>query len=193
MGKAARIAQRIAALMGLLLLLGCDQASWYGTNITGAMPPLQFSLTRASDGANVTARDYRGRIVVLYFGYTQCPDICPATLANIGEALQKLGAKAHHVAVLFVTVDPNRDSLALLEAYVKAFAPQIDALRGSGNALAAFARRYRVAYSVSAGPPYQVMHSDAVFIFDSHGRARIVTLSTDNTAALAQDMERLLD
>jgi protein SCO1 len=107
--------------------------------------------------------------------------------------LQKLGAKAHRVAVLFVTVDPNRDSLALLEAYVKAFAPQIDALRGSGNALAAFARRYRVAYSVSAGPPYQVMHSDAVFIFDSHGRARIVTLSTDNTAALAQDMERLLD
>lgn len=184
---------RIAALTCLLLLSGCDAQPWYGTNITGAMPRLQFSMMRASDGANVTAGDYRGRLVVLYFGYTQCPDICPATLANLAEALQKLGTKANRVAVLFVTVDPNRDTLPILKAYVKAFAPQIDGLRGSDNALAALARRYRVAYSVNAGPPYQVMHSSAVFMFDADGRARIVTLSTDDTSALAADMERLLD
>ncbi|HEV2562375.1 MAG TPA: SCO family protein [Rhizomicrobium sp.] len=193
MGKAARIAQRIAALMGLLLLLGCGEQGWYGTDITGAMPPLRFFMARASDGANVTANDYRGKLVVLYFGYTHCPDICPATLANIGEALQKLGADAPRVSVLFVTVDPNRDTLPILKTYVKAFAPQMDALRGGDNAIADLARRCRVAYSVTAGPPYQVMHSDAVFLFDPAGRARIVTLSTDNTAALADDMKRLLE
>jgi protein SCO1/2 len=184
---------RIAALMGLLLLLGCDAQPWYGTNITGAMPRLQLSMTRASDNANVTAGDYRGRLVVLYFGYTQCPDICPATLANLAEALQKLGKKANRVAVLFVTVDPNRDTLPILKAYVKAFAPQIDGLRGSDNEIAKLARRYRVAYSVSAGPQYEVMHSSAVFMFDADGRARLVTLSTDNTDALAGDMKRLLE
>lgn len=189
----ARIAQRVAALMGLLLLLGCDAEPWYGTDITGAMPRLQFSMTRASDGANVTEAQYRGKLVVLYFGYTQCPDVCPTVLANISEALQRLGAKANRVSVLFVTVDPNRDTLPLLKAYAKAFAPQMDGLRGSDNAIATLARRYRVAYSVNAGPPYEVMHSDAVFMFDATGRARLVTLNTDNTTALAADMERLLD
>lgn len=189
----APIAQRVAALMGLLLLLGCDAQPWYGTDITGAMPRLQFSMARASDGANVTASQYRGKLVVLYFGYTQCPDVCPTVLANLSEALQRLGAKADRVSVLFVTIDPNRDMLPLLKTYAKAFAPQIDGLRGSDNAIATLARHYRVAYSVNAGPPYEVMHSDAVFMFDAEGRARLVTLSTDNTTALAQDMERLLD
>ena len=74
------------------------------------MPALEFTLTRATDGATVRGTDYRGKVVVLYFGYTHCPDICPATLANLAAALQKLGQRANGVRILFVTVDPNRDT-----------------------------------------------------------------------------------
>ncbi len=155
------------------------------------MPALQFHMTRASDGADVTAEDYRGHVTVLYFGYTHCPDICPATLANLAGMLSRLGPDAEKVRVLFVTVDPNRDTLEVLKPYAAAFAPQVDGLRGSDNALAALARRYRIAYSVKTEPKYEVMHSSAVFFFDATGRARLVTLSTDDTAGLAEDVKRL--
>jgi protein SCO1/2 len=107
--------------------------------------------------------------------------------------LQKLGPDANKVRVLFVTVDPGRDTLPVLKKYVAAFAPQIDGLRGSDNALADLARRYRIAYSVKTQPKYEVMHSSAVFFFDATGRARLVTLTTDDTAGLAQDVKRLLE
>ena len=84
----------------------------------------------------MTAADYRGRVVILYFGYTNCPDICPTTLANLADMLGQLGPDADKVRVLFVTVDPNRDTLPVMKKYVAAFAPQIDGLRGSDNALA---------------------------------------------------------
>ena len=109
--------------------------------------------------------------------------------------LGKLGHDADSVRVLFVTVDPNRDSLTVLKKYAAAFAPQIDGLRGSDNALASLARRYRIAYSVtpeSPGHPYTVMHSSAVFVFDATGRARLVTLSTDDATGLAEDIKTLL-
>ncbi len=178
----------------LATLAGCGPAKpWHATDITGAMPRLEFMMTRASDGASVTAKDYRRRVTILYFGYTNCPDICPATLANLAGMLRQLGRDADKVRVLFVTVDPNRDRLPILKKYVAAFAPQIDGLRGSDNALADLARRYRIAYSVKTQPTYQVMHSSAVFFFDASGRARLVTLSTDDTAGLADDVKRLLD
>ena len=156
------------------------------------MPKLAFAMSRASDGAAVTARDYHGHVVLLYFGYTHCPDICPATLANLTDVLRRLGSRAKDVSVLFVTVDPNRDTLPILKAYTHAFAPEIDGLRGSPDALAALARRYRVAYSVTKNP-YTVMHSSAVFFFDRNGRARLVTMNTDDIAGLTSDLNRLLD
>ena len=188
---------RLAALAALLALAACDGRgpAWYGTDITGVMPDLAFSMSRANDGKPVTAADYRGKIALVYFGYTQCPDICPTTLANLAEALRRLGPKAKDVRVLFVTVDPDRDTLPIVKAYVNAFAPEMDGLRGTKNAIAALARRYRVAYDVKKpadGHPYEVMHSSAVFVFDRDGHVRLVTLETDNTAALAADLERLL-
>jgi protein SCO1/2 len=174
------------------VLVGCGpERPWHGTDITGAMPRLEFVMTRAGDGAAVTAENYRGRVTILYFGYTHCPDICPATLANLADILGRLGRDADRVRVLFVTVDPGRDTLPILKKYAAAFAPQIDGLRGGNNALADLARRYRVAYSVKTEPKYEVMHSSAVFFFDATGRARLVTLSTDDTAGLAQDVKRL--
>jgi protein SCO1/2 len=193
MKRIASIVRRAAAILGVVLLAGCGRdAPWYGTNITGVMPPLAFAMTRASDGAAVSAKDFRGKVVLLYFGYTNCPDICPTTLANIAGALTKLGARAKDVRVLFVTVDPNRDTLAVLKTYVKAFSPEMVGLRGTPDAIARLARRYRVAYTVDPGPPYEVSHSSAVFFFDASGHARVVTLATGNTDALAGDMERLL-
>ncbi len=177
----------------LVTLSGCGpDKPWHATDISGAMPRLEFVMTRAGDGAAVTAEEYRGRVTILFFGYTNCPDICPMTLANLSDMLRRLGRDTDKVSVLFVTVDPNRDTPPVLKKYVAAFAPQIDGLRGGKNALADLARRYRVAYSVKTQPKYEVMHSSAVFFFDATGRARLVTLSTDDTAGLAEDVKRLL-
>lgn len=165
------------------------------TDITGVMPPLAFHMTRANDSAPVSASSYRGKVVILYFGYTHCPDECPTTLANLAAVLRRLGTKALDVRVLFVSVDPARDTLALLKSYVQAFAPEIDGLRGSDNAVAQLARRYRVIYAVtpaSPGHPYTVMHSASTFFFDRSGNARLVTMSTDDAPAITAQLRRLL-
>jgi protein SCO1/2 len=187
--------RRAVFLALALLLAACHrEQSWHAANITGAMPRLEFRMTRASDGSPVSASTYRGKVVLLYFGYTHCPDICPTTLANLSDALKRLGQHASEVRVLFVTVDPNRDTNKVLGEYVKAFAPEIDGLRGSDDALASLARRYRVAYSVTKeNGAYNVMHSEAVFFFDRVGRARLVTTSTENTTDIAYDIGHLLD
>jgi protein SCO1/2 len=185
---------RFTLLAFLVFLAGCGpEKPWHATNVTGSMPKLEFSMARASDGMAVTGEDYRGRAVMLYFGYTHCPDVCPATLANLSDVLHRLGPEAEKVRVLFVTVDPERDTLFLLKQYAQSFAPQIDGLRGTKNQLADLARRYRVAYSVKTTPEYVVMHTSAVFIFDEKGRARLVTLDTNDTAGLAEDVKRILD
>jgi protein SCO1/2 len=117
-------------------------------------------------------------------------------LANLADAIQKLGPRANDVRVLFVTVDPNRDTQQILNGYVKAFAPQIDGLRGTDDQLTDVARRYRVIYSgtpASSEHPYEVMHSAAVIFFDRGGRARLVTTKTDDIAGVAADLKQLLD
>jgi protein SCO1/2 len=177
------------ALFLALVLAGCSKPVWHMTDISGAMPRLAFHMT--ASGEPVTAAAYRGKVVALYFGYTHCPDVCPATLTDLTDMLGKVASP--DVAVLFVTVDPDRDTDTVLADYAKAFSPQIAGLRGDANALAALARSYRVAYSVKKGPPYEVMHSNAVFFFDKGGKARLVTTDTSNTAAMADDVKRLLN
>ena len=188
---------RLSVLVLGLLLASCGgDKPYHATDITGAMPKLQFRMERANDHGIVTADSYRGRVVILYFGYTHCPDICPATLANLSEVLKRLDTRAYDVAVLFVSVDPDRDTPDVLGKYVRSFAPQIDGLTGPPNGLMALTRRYRVLYSVtkdSPGHPYDVMHSNSVFFFDRSGRARLVTTSTDDIAGLTEDVKRLLD
>ena len=185
------------ALTAMLIFAttGCGPATRAdATDITGVMPPLSFSMVRANDFETVSAADYRGKTVLLYFGYTHCPDECPTTLANIGAALRKLGPAARNVRALFVSVDPGRDTIAVLRRYVQAFAPQIDGLRGTDDAIAMLARRYRVLYTVTPAAPghaYEVMHSDSLFLFDGTGRARFVLTSTSDTAALASRIQEL--
>jgi protein SCO1 len=190
--------RQIAILSFAVLLVACGKSgtAWHATDITGAMPALEFTLNRATDGAQVRGTDYRGKVVVLYFGYTHCPDICPATLANFAAALQKLGQRANDVRILFVTVDPSRDTGPILADYARAFAPQVEGLRGTNDQLTDVTRRYRVIYSVtpeSGGHPYEVMHSAAAFFFDRNGRARLVTTNTDDLSGLTSDLKQLLD
>jgi protein SCO1/2 len=188
---------RLPALLLCALLASCGgEKPWHATDITGAMPKLQFKMERANDHAIVSADSYRGRVVILYFGYTHCPDVCPTTLANLSEVLKRLDTRAYDVSVLFVSVDPDRDTPEVLGKYVRSFAPQIDGLTGPPNGLMALTRRYRVLYSVtkdSPGHPYAVMHSNSLFFFDRSGRARLVTTSTDDIAGLTDDVKRLLD
>jgi protein SCO1/2 len=187
-------AMRITALLfAMLVLVGCskpapDQQS-HMTDITDGMPRL--ALHMSVGGHPVTAEDFRGKVVALYFGYSHCPDVCPTTLANLAD----MGSRVHSpdLAILFVTVDPDRDTDAVLADYAKAFSPQVVGLRGDANELADLARRYRVAYTVTKGPPYEVIHSNAVFFFDRDGRARLVTTDTTDTASMADDVKRLLN
>ncbi len=184
-----------------LLLAGCNSGSkWHSVDVSGSSPPLQFTMTRASDGKTVTQADYRNDIVLLYFGYTNCPDFCPTTLANVATTLKRLGPEADHTRMLFVTVDPNRDTLPILAQYVKNFAPQIDGLRGTPDQLVALARRFRILYSVTPETkdhPYEVTHSSAIYVFDGSGVARLLvpSLATTNPdiAGTTADLRRLIE
>jgi protein SCO1/2 len=157
-------------------------------------------MMRATDGKEVSATDFRGKVTLLYFGYTFCPDVCPTTLLNLTLALKKLGPLADNVRVLFVTVDPNRDSLQTMKQYTSAFAPQVVGLRGSTDQLAGLAKRYRVAYSVKQATtkdhPYEVTHSSAVYAFDRNGEVRLLFsgLATANPDLndIADDLRTLL-
>lgn len=198
---ARRSLLRLTAALPLAIpLSACGAAAkWHNVDITHSMPTLAFDMTRAGDGKRVTATDYRGQVVLLYFGYTMCPDVCPTTLSNIANVLGKLGKDATHVRVLFVTVDPNRDTLARLKTYTAAFSPRMDGLRGTPDAIARLARRYRVAYSVTParnGHPYEVTHSSAVYVFDSTGAARLLVPSMasqkPDITGTAADLRRLL-
>ncbi len=193
-------ARRIAGALAWLAVLGLGVAACSSggphfalQNVTGLLPQLKFSLDD-QDGHSVTAEDYRGKIVLLYFGYTHCPDACPTTLTDLSEALRRLGPEASQVRVLFVTVDPARDTLAVMKRYVGAFGPQFVGLRGDDDALTALSKRYRIAYHRE--PPdrngyYAVDHSSAVFIFDASGRARLLSEEGDNPRTIAMDLAKL--
>jgi protein SCO1/2 len=193
-------ASLIVATLTALPLDAChQQTTWHATDISGAVPALDLSMMRANDGKPVGAADYRGKVTLLYFGYTFCPDVCPLTLSNVGQVLRALGGSADNVRVLFVTVDPNRDTAAILKQYVAAFGPQIDGLRGSPDQLASLARRYRVAYSVDphgANGAYEVTHSSGIYAFDRAGKARLLisSLSSDkpDIAGTTEDLRALL-
>ena len=165
-------------LLAATSLAACGQdPKWHNVDVSGTFPPLAFAMQRAGDGREVTEADYRDRVDLLYFGYTNCPDVCPTTLSNMATVFKGLGPLAHRVTMFFVTVDPNRDTLPILARYVALFAPEIVGLRGTPDQLATLARRYRVAYSVTPATkttPYQVSHSAAIYVFDKQGACRLI-------------------
>jgi protein SCO1/2 len=186
------------SMLVLFVALGLAACSkdvkWKLLNLTGVMPTLQFHL-HDDQGQPVTADKYRGKIVMLYFGYTHCPDVCPTTMAKMAQALSSLGADADKVRMLFVSVDPARDKPGQLKSYTAAFSPQIDGLSGTQEQLRTLTKRYRVTYGY--GKPdkdgnYEVTHSSAVFVFDTHGKTRLMAQSDDTADAVAHDLRLLI-
>jgi protein SCO1/2 len=186
------------ALLALCLtLLGaCGETAppWALRDISGLLPPLDFTL---HDGAGRvrSASDFAGDVTLLYFGYTHCPDVCPATLAQLAGVLRGLDGAAQRVRILFVSVDPARDTPAVLQAYANAFGPQVVGLSGTQKQLRQLAKRYRVSFGLGkpdAAGHYEVSHSSAVFIFDAQGTARLLATEDDSADSLAGDLRRLL-
>jgi protein SCO1 len=186
----------IGAIAGAAVLLVANPQGGQPVQSSGAaLIGGPFSLVGA-DGKPVTDRNFRGRYMLIFFGFTHCPDICPAELQVIAQALEQLGDKAKKVVPVFVTLDPERDTPEAMANYVKSFGPNFVGLTGSPEAIAAAAKAYRVAYSKvenkdSAGD-YSVDHSALAYLMDPEGR--YVThfsygLSTDQ---MAEKLEKLL-
>lgn len=181
----------------LALLAACHRGepAWQLPNVRGHLPDLQFNLTDDL-GKPANAAEYRGKVVLVYFGYTHCPDVCPLTLVHLHLLLQKLGAAADNVHVLFISVDPARDTPPLLHQYVIAFDPRVTGLTGTPAEIAALAKRYRVAFNPEHAKPdgsYEVSHSSAIYIFDREGRARLLATPDDSQAAIEHDLRLLLE
>jgi len=181
-------------LIALFGLAACGQqsADFKLRDITGLMPELEFELTRAADGETVTADAYEDRINVVFFGFTNCPDICPLALVRFKAALEQLPAEqADKVRVLFVSVDPKRDTPEKLHAYVSSFGDRFIGLRGPQSELREVTKRYRVTYGY--GEPdesgyYSVSHSSAAFVFDRNNDIRLLIRGDDPIDAIAHDL-----
>ena len=184
------------SLLSIALLGGCDRQPlpFTLTNVSGHMPDLDFKLTD-DNGKTVTGADYRGKLALLYFGYTHCPDVCPLTLAQLHVVMQRLGPLADQVNILFVSVDPTRDTPSVLHAYVRAFDPHVVGLTGSAGDVEALSKRYRSAFTREpAGKDggYEVSHSSAIYVFDRDGRARVLSTPADAQNDLVHDLQLLL-
>ncbi|WP_430390753.1 SCO family protein [Dyella sp. 20L07] len=195
--RAGRMILLFALALGTLLLAGCnrdDAIPWRLTNITGHMPDLDFRLVD-DHGKPVTGQDYRGKVVLLYFGYTHCPDVCPLTLAQLHVIMQRLGPLADDARILFVSVDPARDTPEIMHAYVNAFDPRAVGLSGTPRDIEALSKRYRSAYTREpdqANGQYEVSHSSAIYVFDRDGKARLLSTPANPQDDLVHDLHLLL-
>lgn len=185
-------------LIAGLLLGGCrhdEPLPFRLTNISGHMPDLDFKLTD-DHGKAVTGAGYRGKVTLLYFGYTHCPDVCPLTLAQLHVVMQRLGPLAAGARILFVSVDPARDTPAVMHAYVNAFDPHAVGLTGDARATEALSKRYRSAFTREPGSAdgnYEVSHSSAIYVFDRDGKARVLATPSASRDDLVHDLHLLLD
>jgi protein SCO1/2 len=185
----------VAALL-VLCIAGCGPATpeFRGSDVTGVGYGRDFRLNDPT-GKPRSLADFRGKVVVLFFGYTQCPDFCPTTLSELAAAMNKLGPDAARVQVLFVTVDPERDTPELLSRYVPAFNPSFLGLYGDAAATAATAKEFKIIYQKQPGSTpgaYTVDHSAGTYIFDPQGRLRLYEGYGQGPDALAHDIRELL-
>jgi protein SCO1/2 len=183
----------------LCVLLGAcsrDEQPWHLTNVAGHLPDLTFSLV-GDDGKPVDADAFKGRASLVYFGYTHCPDVCPETMARLMQVIAKLGPDAQQVRILFITVDPARDTPTTLHDYVGAFdAQHARGLTGTDRQIESLAKRYRVAYQMEKRDPsgdYEVTHSSAVYVFDARGHARLLATDGDSPDTIAADLRRIVE
>ena len=201
MNRARRRLGAAAAFTALLALAGCERRpaasaapSFKGTDITGADFGRKLDLPDV-DGRMRTLDDFRGKVTVLFFGYTQCPDVCPTTMAELAAVKKSLGAEGDQVQGVFVTIDPERDTPEVLRGYVTAFDPGFVALRGTAEQTAAAAKEFKVFYAKVPGKTagsYTMDHTAASYIFDKQGRLRLFVRYGSDAQALASDLQTLI-
>jgi protein SCO1/2 len=187
----------LIAICTSLMAAACTEAKpqFKAIDLTGADYAKDFQLPDA-DGRVRTLKDFQGKLVVLFFGYTQCPDVCPTTMAELAEAKKQLGAQGDKLQVVFVTVDPERDTPQLLKGYMANFDPTFIALRPTPEQLAATAKDFKVYYKKAEGKTptsYTMDHSAASYVYDTHGKLRLYTRYGTGPQALVSDLKLLLD
>ena len=184
--------------VAVALLSGCERPaskpSFKAVDLSGADYARQLDLTDAQGQARTLA-DFRGKLVFVFFGYTQCPDVCPTTLATLAEVMKQLGDQADRVQVIFVTVDPERDTPEILREYVAAFDPRFIALRGTGEAFDRVRKEFRLVVQKNKGPSeqsYTVDHTAAAYVLDAQGRPRLYVRHQTPAADISADLRILL-
>lgn len=186
---------RLLLLTLALLLAGCDsRPQFVNTDISEADYARDFALTD-HNGKPRTMADFRGKAVVIFFGYTQCPDVCPTTMTGMAEALKLLGGDAAKVQVLFVTVDPERDTQQLLAQYVPVFNPSFLGLYADAQTIARTAQEFRVFYKKQPGSTpttYTVDHSAGSYVYDPQGRLRLYIKHGEKPEVIAKDLKLLV-
>lgn len=187
----------LAFLVMTGLLASCQQgssASFIGTDLTGTQFGKPLSLTDHT-GKLRSMNDFKGKVVVLFFGYTHCPDVCPTTMSDLKQTIKLLGDKANDVQVLFVTVDPERDTQAVLAQFVPGFDARFIGLRGTEAEVAANLSEYKV-YAAKVSEPgksgYTMDHSAGLYVFDKTGAPRIYLGYGEKPENIAHDLQLLL-
>jgi protein SCO1/2 len=194
--RLAWITPTLAAASIVAALAGCTPhgPQFESSDVTGSSFGRDFSLHDPAGNARTLA-DFRGKAVVVFFGYTQCPDVCPTTLAALAEAMKQLGSDAERVQVLFITVDPDRDTGELLSKYVPAFDRRFLGLRGNAEETARTAKEFRILYQKQPGTTpgsYTMDHSAGTFIFDPQGHLRLYVGLAQGPEVFAHDLRELL-
>jgi protein SCO1/2 len=183
-----------------LALVACDKlgkapVTFKNTDLTGLDYASGFSLTDHT-GKPRTLADFKGKVVLVFFGYTQCPDVCPTTMAEMSAMMTELGPQADKVQVLFVTVDPERDTQELLAQYVPAFDKRFLGLYGDAAATAKVAKEFKVFYAKVPGKApgsYSMDHTAATYVFDQTGKIRLFVRNGQGPAPLVHDIKQLLN
>jgi len=183
----------LALMLTLLAACGDRTPDFAGSDITGTGLGKDLALTDHA-GVPRTLTDYAGKVVVVFFGFTQCPDICPTSLADMAQVVHALGTDADRVQVLFITVDPERDTPDILRQYVTAFDARFVGLTGTPEQIRAAASSFKVSYAKVAreGDDYTMDHTAAFFLLDARGQARVLTRANLGVAALVHDLRLLL-
>jgi protein SCO1 len=179
-----------------MALIACtpDKPKFNAIDVTGADYAKGFTLTDHL-GQTRSLSDFKGKVVVLFFGYTQCPDVCPTSMAELAEVKHLLGADGEKLQGAFITVDPARDTAELLKAYMENFDPSFVAFIPTPEQLAAVAKDYKVYYKRSEGKTptsYTMDHSAGSYVYDTQGNLRLYSRYGSGAQALAQDIQLLL-
>ncbi|MBB5216206.1 SCO family protein [Parapusillimonas granuli] len=182
------------ALAPVLSACGKKEVSFLGSDITGTKLGREMAVKDAS-GAVRTLADYKGKVCVVFFGYTQCPDICPTSMAELSQVMELLGKDADKVQVLMISVDPDRDTPEILSAYVQAFHPSFIGLTGTPEQVATTAKSFKAFYAKAAGPTpgqYTMDHASSFYIIDKQGEARVLVSGKAGAEDIASDIRQLL-